>query len=97
MKLTVPALFSRADSIIVDEIGKMECVSGVFVKAVKKILDGDTVVVATIAKRGSALIEETKSRSDTRLYEVTPTNRTTLIDRILADYSSPDITAVSLP
>jgi nucleoside-triphosphatase len=95
-EVAVPALFSPADVIIVDEIGKMECVSGVFVKAVEKILDGDALVVATIAKRGSALIEEIKSRSNTILYEVTPTNRSTLIDRILAENSSLDNSAESL-
>jgi hypothetical protein len=39
------------DAFVVDEIGKMECMSPVFVDAVTRILDSSVPVLATIAAK----------------------------------------------
>jgi len=44
------------DAFVVDEIGKMECMSKVFVKAITRILDAPAPVLATIAAKGGGLI-----------------------------------------
>jgi nucleoside-triphosphatase len=69
---------------LVDEIGKMECLSPVFVQAMRTLLESERRVVATIARRGTGFIAEVKRRSDAQLWEVSRQNRDALPDRILA-------------
>jgi nucleoside-triphosphatase len=69
---------------LVDEIGKMECVSEKFVAAMRKVLDFGKPVVATIALHGAGFIDEVKRRSDIQLWQVTRANRDILPDDILA-------------
>ena len=64
-----------ADVYLVDEIGKMECMSARFVAGMRCLLDGYAPVVATIAQRGGGFIAEVKARPDVELWEVTLANR----------------------
>ena len=68
--------------IIIDEIGKMECLSGQFKKLLKEILDSEKWVIATIALKGSGLIAEVKGRKDVQLFEITKKNRDSLLKEI---------------
>ena len=61
--------------VLIDEIGKMECFSSRFIEAVRKLLDSETPVVATVAIKGGGFIEEVKSRPDVEIREVTHANR----------------------
>jgi nucleoside-triphosphatase len=70
--------------IIIDEIGKMECLSPEFKRLIKEILDSEKIVIATIAFKGSGLIEEIKKRNDVRLFEITEKNRDSLLSEILS-------------
>ncbi len=81
--VAVPAILAPADLIVIDEIGKMETLSEDFVRAVYTVLDGPSVVIATIAAGGNAVIERIRQRRDVRLFEVTRTNRDSLADVIL--------------
>ena len=72
-----------AGIIIVDEIGKMECLSGRFAAFLMEALDLATPVLATIALRGGGLIQEVKARSDVRLFTLTRDNREGLGREIL--------------
>lgn len=63
---------------LVDEIGKMECLSTAFVKAMRTLLDSDWLVVATIGKKGGDFIDEVKARADAEMLEVTLVNRDSL-------------------
>jgi nucleoside-triphosphatase len=69
---------------LVDEIGKMECMSPRFVAAVQALLDSPRPLVATIAARGGAFIEATKRRPDVETWTVTRENRDGLPGKVLA-------------
>jgi nucleoside-triphosphatase len=71
--------------VIIDEIGKMECLSDQFKKLLKEILDSEKWVIATIALKGSGLIQEVKEREDVKLFEITKKNRDSLFSEILKE------------
>lgn len=64
--------------VLIDEIGKMECLSPRFVDLVRHLLDSPKIILATVALKGSGLIAEVKLRSDVLLVQATPENRDTL-------------------
>jgi nucleoside-triphosphatase len=68
---------------VVDEIGRMECLSPRFCAAVRTLLDAGRPVIATVALRGEGLIAEVKARPDAVLGEVTRANRDRMVGRIL--------------
>lgn len=68
--------------VIIDEIGKMECLSAKFRAMIDKLLESDKTVIATIALRGGGLIDSIKHRHDVTLYEVTLHNRNSIADEI---------------
>jgi nucleoside-triphosphatase len=74
-KLALPELHRQANLVLIDEIGKMECFSASFVKAVERLLDSDTPLVATVALKGAGLIAEVKRRPDTEIIRVARDNR----------------------
>jgi nucleoside-triphosphatase len=67
-----------ADLVVIDEIGKMECFSSLFVDRVRELLDGPTPLLATVALKGSGLIAEVKRRPHVTLVTVTDENRNRL-------------------
>jgi nucleoside-triphosphatase len=69
---------SSTDLIIIDEIGKMECLSQKFNTLLEKILDSEKLLIATIALKGSGIIKRIKERPDIRLFEMTRDNRDSL-------------------
>jgi nucleoside-triphosphatase len=68
---------------LVDEIGRMECLSERFATAMRELLAGQTPVVATVGLRGDGLIAEVKGMEQCLLWEVTRENRDGLPMRIL--------------
>jgi nucleoside-triphosphatase len=60
---------------LVDEIGKMECLSDRFVDYMRALLNGPKPVVATVGQRGGGLIAEVKDMRHCLLWEVTRDNR----------------------
>lgn len=83
---TIPFLSPETHLIILDEIGKMECLSDLFKKILKDILDSEKKVIATIALKGSGLIEEVKKREDAVLFEISLRNRDHLFSEILKEF-----------
>ena len=69
--------------IVLDEIGKMECFSDQFKRLLKAILDSDKCLLATIALKGTGLIEEVKQRRDVKIFEISLENRTQLAKEIV--------------
>ena len=69
---------------LVDEIGKMECLSSAFVEAVVRLLDSDRPLIATVAQRGAGFITDVKRRPDAELWQVMRDNRDELPARIVS-------------
>ncbi|MFP4170804.1 MAG: NTPase [Methanomassiliicoccales archaeon] len=85
--LGVPALKraqEEADVIVVDEVGRMEVESEVFVNTVKDALDEDTPIILTLHKKSrNPLLQDIRRRDDVRILEVTPINRNLLPYKIM--------------
>ena len=79
----IPFFDPSSPVIMMDEIGKMECLSDKFVRMLKEILDSEKWVIATIALKGSGQIARIKRRPDVKLFEMTPGNRDVLFSEIL--------------
>jgi nucleoside-triphosphatase len=60
---------------VIDEIGKMECLSQGFVGAVRTLLALGRPLLATVALTGGGLIEEVKRDPRARLVQLTRDNR----------------------
>lgn len=69
--------------VIIDEIGKMECLSNKFVRIVSEILDSPSPLVATIAHTDGGIKGRIKKRDDVTLYKMNLDNRDELLDEIL--------------
>jgi nucleoside-triphosphatase len=74
---------ASVDLYLVDEIGKMECLSERFVERMRSLLDSKRTVVATVASRGEGFIAEVKQREDCELWTLTRANRDAMPERIL--------------
>jgi nucleoside-triphosphatase len=68
---------------LIDEIGKMECLSPRFVAALSGLLDSRRRMVATVARHGGGFIGQVKQRPDVELWQVTRQNRDELPGRAL--------------
>jgi nucleoside-triphosphatase len=75
---------SAARVYLVDEIGKMECLSQRFVAAMRALIAGSTPIIATIGARGGGFIAEVKRGRECELWELTHANRDDMPARILA-------------
>ncbi len=85
-KSVVPVLDfqqSNAELFVIDEIGKMECLSQEFVAAVRRLLVSNKSVLATVARKGGGLISEVKQRPGIKLFGLTHQNRDQTIAEIL--------------
>ena len=80
---SLPILKPPTRLIVIDEIGKMECYSDRFTNLLKEIFDSEKWVIATIALKGSGMIEEIKKRKDVKLFQITQRNRNSLLADIL--------------
>lgn len=78
------ALAPSIDVYLVDEIGKMECLSEKFVAAMREVLDSGKPVVATVALHGEGFIAEIKQRPEVKIWQVTRGNRDALPGDVLA-------------
>lgn len=74
---------SKARILIIDEIGKMECLSNKFVKIISEILDSNKMVIATIAHTDGGIKGRIKAREDVKLFKMNLENRDKLEDEIL--------------
>ncbi|MCL4346422.1 MAG: NTPase [Candidatus Thermoplasmatota archaeon] len=74
----------RADIIIIDEVGKLEVESELFVEEVKNVLDLDKAVILTLHKKSrNPLLQDIRKRDDVRILEVTPINRNLLPYKVM--------------
>jgi nucleoside-triphosphatase THEP1 len=89
-RTAVPSMVpAKADEIVViDEIGEMECFSGLFKQTLVQVLESQHQVVGSIAQRGDRFIEQIKARPDIMLILLSEQNRDSALTRILANISS---------
>jgi nucleoside-triphosphatase len=74
---------SDAELFVIDEIGKMECLSRKFVAAVRGLFASDKSVMATVAKKGSGLISEVKNYPGVQLFHLTYENQKETVAEVL--------------
>jgi len=82
----VPVLdIERGDTtlFVVDEIGRMECLSKKFVSVVRRLFASDKSVLATVAQKGTGLITEVKAYPNIRLFNLIRQERDKTIAEIL--------------
>jgi len=80
----IPFLDPGVEFVVIDEIGKMECLSALFREKTRAVLASDKKVLATIAYRGGGFIAEIKERWDIHLRTLTWENRDRLLPDIIA-------------
>jgi nucleoside-triphosphatase len=80
---SVIVLAEDIDLYVIDEIGKMECLSRSFVNRVQQLVESNKPIVATVAKKGGGLIEAVKHLPQSELWEITHTNRDSLPSRVV--------------
>lgn len=71
------------DLIVVDEVGKMECLSPLFIAAVERLWWAATALLVTVAQKGGGFIARIKSLPGARLFRVNPGNRDLLANTLL--------------
>jgi nucleoside-triphosphatase THEP1 len=76
-EIAVPSMMpARAGEIVViDEVGKMECLSSLFRETLIKVIDSDHPVIGSIAQKGDKFIQEIRARDDVLLVPLTKKNR----------------------
>lgn len=88
--LAVPSIAPdpAARLIVIDEIGKMECLFTYFKAAVMDALKSPAIVLGTVPARAGGFIEKTKKRPDVRIIEVTREDRDALPERLCRSIGS---------
>jgi nucleoside-triphosphatase len=81
---TTDAAVAAPHLVTVDEIGKMECLSPTFCRAVTDVVsDPKACLLATVALKGGGLVASIKQRTDVRVISVTHSNRNEVVDQIV--------------
>jgi nucleoside-triphosphatase len=80
-RIAVPSMSTERDGeiVVVDEIGKMECMSELFRNTLIATLDSDHPVIGSVALRGNPFIEGIKRRNDVLVVTLTEENREQLV------------------
>ncbi len=71
--------------IIIDEIGKMEILSGKFKELVTEILNSSNIVIATILYSPHPFCDSIKNREDVKIYKIDYSNRDYITNYIIED------------
>jgi nucleoside-triphosphatase len=84
-RVALPALEAGpgVDLVVVDEVGKMECLSPRFVAAMERLWAAPVPLLVTVAAKGGGYMAALKAKPDQTRFTVTPANRETLPSRIL--------------
>lgn len=70
-------------ALLIDEVGKMECLSEKFKSLLPVWQETDVLRIFTVARYGTPFIEEFKSRNRQHIIELTPVNRKKIFDEIV--------------
>lgn len=85
-KMAVPSMIpSKPDELVViDEVGKMECLSSLFRATLIQTLDSRNPVLASIALKGDNFLRGIKKRDDVLLISISEKNRDQMADHVLS-------------
>ncbi|HEX9757020.1 MAG TPA: NTPase [Nitrospiria bacterium] len=76
-------LKSQSDLVIIDEIGKMECLSAKFNALIVSLFESQKNILATIAKKGGGMIQRIKNHPNCLIFEVQIKNRDKVVEDIV--------------
>jgi nucleoside-triphosphatase len=79
----IPFFDTKIKLAVVDEIGKMECLSEKFRKLISELINRKTFFLATIGLHQTPFMEKIKARQDGELITITPGNRNMAAERII--------------
>lgn len=86
-RLALPELTRRdVDLLVVDEIGRMECASGRFRRALEDALDASVNLLATLGVSGLPFFQALRERPDVELLTLTERNRERLLTELCARF-----------
>ena len=71
------------DLVVVDEVGRMECLSDRFIEAMERLWTKPVPLLITVAEKGGGYMAAIKEKSELILITVTQENRDGLPDKIL--------------
>jgi nucleoside-triphosphatase len=74
--------------IVIDEIGKMECLSSRFREEITRIIDSDRMILATIPVRGDQFIDSIRKRDDVLVIEINRGNRDELPKKLASLFNN---------
>jgi nucleoside-triphosphatase len=80
---TLDLRHSPSRVVILDEIGKMECLCQRFIQEVEALLNSSKMVIATVGLKGGGFPARVRSRPDCQVLTVTLSNRSTLSSTLL--------------
>jgi nucleoside-triphosphatase len=91
-RTAIPALEQPGDVIVIDELGKMELASATFVDIVRRLLEGDRPLLATIHAHRHPVTDRMKNHPSVEVLHISASNRDRLVedvgDRLLRDVRS---------
>jgi nucleoside-triphosphatase len=84
-RVGLPALEVKpgGDLVVVDEVGKMECLSPRFIEALERLWAQPAPLLVTLAEQGGGYIKAIKEKPGATIINVTAENRDDLPDRLL--------------
>jgi nucleoside-triphosphatase len=84
-QVALPALewFPGVELIVVDEIGKMECLSSLFVASLERVWAAPVALLLTVAQKGGGYIQKIKEKPDKILIRVNEANRDQLPEELV--------------
>ena len=85
---TIDLRHSPSGVVILDEIGKMECLSERFIQEVEALLDSSKMVIATVALKDGGFPAKVKNRPDCQVVMVSLKNRSTLPGILLPEIAT---------
>ena len=86
-QVAVPSMIPASEdmTVVIDEIGKMECFSSLFRVTVLEVLESKNPVLGTLPLKGGSFIEKIRKRKDILLVGVSEKNRDGLAHEFLRD------------
>ena len=86
-QIAVPSMLPSIPGqiVVIDEIGKMECLSRLFKETLLRVLSSETQVIGSIAIKGDHFIQSIKKRDDVTLISISQNTRDSALKLFLQE------------